>query len=50
MEELLWQRDYHNYVHEGSRVDLSGLLEMYCYTSARLQEICKAKFKVRRQA
>jgi hypothetical protein len=50
MEELFWQRDYHNYVHEGCRVDLSALLKLHCYTSARLQEICKAKFKVRYQA
>ncbi|KFZ14161.1 hypothetical protein V501_03379, partial [Pseudogymnoascus sp. VKM F-4519 (FW-2642)] len=45
MEELLWQGDYHNYTHEGSRVDLSTLLKMHCYTSARLQEICQAKYK-----
>ncbi|OBT56677.1 hypothetical protein VE04_03810 [Pseudogymnoascus sp. 24MN13] len=45
MEELLWQKDYHNYNHEGSRVDLSTLLKMHCYTSARLQEICQAKYK-----
>ncbi|OBT53809.1 hypothetical protein VE04_04807 [Pseudogymnoascus sp. 24MN13] len=45
MEELLWQGDYHNYIHEGSRVDLSTLLKMHCYTSARLQEICQAKYK-----
>ena len=49
MEELLWQRDHHNYVHEGCRVDLSALLKMHCYTSARLQEICKATYKVRYQ-
>ncbi|KAG9244993.1 hypothetical protein BJ878DRAFT_40562 [Calycina marina] len=45
MEELLWQHDHHNFVHEGCRVDLSALLKMHCYTSARLQEICKAKYK-----
>jgi hypothetical protein len=50
MEEQFWQRDYHNYVHEGCRVYLSALLKMHCYTSARLQEICKAKYKVRYQA
>jgi hypothetical protein len=49
MEELLWQHDHHNYVHEGCRVDLSALLKMHCYTSARLQEICKATYKVRYQ-
>ena len=49
MEELLWQHDHHNYVHEGCCVDLSALLKMHCYTSARLQEICKAKYKVRYQ-
>jgi hypothetical protein len=47
MEELFWQHDYYNYVHEGCRVDLSALLKIHCYTSARLQEIYKAKYKVR---
>lgn len=47
MEELLWQKDYHNYIHESSRVDMSALLNMHCYTSARLREICRAKYKVR---
>ena len=46
-EELLWRHDHYNYVNEGCRVDLSALLKMHCYTSARLQEICKAKYKVR---
>ncbi len=50
MEELLWLNDYHNYVHEGSRVDCIALLKMHCCTSATLQEICKAKYKVRYQA
>ncbi|KAN0101619.1 Protein of unknown function (DUF3435) domain containing protein [Hyaloscypha variabilis] len=45
MEEQLWLRDYHNYVHEGCRVFLSALLKMNCSTAARLQEICKAKYK-----
>jgi hypothetical protein len=49
IKELLWQHDHYNYVHERCRVDLSALLKMYCYTSARLQEICKAKYKVRYQ-
>ena len=49
IEELLWQHNHHNYIHEGCRVDLSALLKMHCYTSARLQEICKATFKVRYQ-
>lgn len=47
MEELFWQRDYYNYVYKGCRVDLSALLKIYCYTSTRLREIYKAKFKVR---
>jgi hypothetical protein len=32
MEELFWQYDHHNYVHEECRVDLSALLKMHCYT------------------
>ena len=46
MEEFLWLNDHHDYAHEASRVDCSALLKMHCYTSARLQEICKAKYKV----
>jgi hypothetical protein len=45
MKELLWQRDYHNYIHEGCRVDLSGLLNMHTQSSARLREICHSKYK-----
>ncbi|KIW36203.1 uncharacterized protein PV06_11531 [Exophiala oligosperma] len=45
MEEFLWLNDHHDYAHEASRVDCSALLKMHCYTSARLQEICKAKYK-----
>ncbi|KIW79865.1 hypothetical protein Z517_06480 [Fonsecaea pedrosoi CBS 271.37] len=45
MEEFHWLNDHHNYIHEASRVDSSALLKMHCYTSARLQEICKAKYK-----
>jgi hypothetical protein len=41
MEELFWQSDHHNYIHE----DCSALLKMHCYTFARLQEICKARYK-----
>ena len=47
IEELLWQCDHHNYVHEGCRVDLSALLKMHYYTSIRLQEIYKVTYKVR---
>ncbi|KAK5202619.1 hypothetical protein LTR96_011223 [Exophiala xenobiotica] len=46
MEEFLWLNDHHDYAHETSRVDCSALLKMHCYTSARLQGICKAKYKV----
>ena len=49
MKELFWLHDHHNYVHEGGRVDLSALLKIHCFTSARLQEICKAEYKVRYQ-
>jgi hypothetical protein len=49
MEELFSQHDHHNYVHERYHVDLSVLLKMHCYTSASLQETCKAKYKVRYQ-
>ncbi|GAB1318208.1 hypothetical protein MFIFM68171_08418 [Madurella fahalii] len=43
MQQKHWKNDYHNYVHEGVRVFPSCLLNMHCYTSARLQEICMSK-------
>ena len=46
MEEFLWLDHHHDYPHEASRVDCSTLLKMHYYTSARLQEICMAKYKV----
>jgi hypothetical protein len=47
MKVLLRLNDYHNYVHEGSRVDCSALLKMRCYTFVSLQETCEARYKVR---
>ncbi|KAK2590414.1 hypothetical protein QQS21_011901 [Conoideocrella luteorostrata] len=32
---LLWGEDWHDYKHEGSRVDKANLLNNHCYTSAR---------------
>ncbi|KAK3935061.1 hypothetical protein QBC46DRAFT_424220 [Diplogelasinospora grovesii] len=45
MYELMWTRDSHEYVHEGSRVDASTLLNTHCYTAARLREVCGAKYE-----
>ncbi|RYP14043.1 hypothetical protein DL767_010440 [Monosporascus sp. MG133] len=33
-----WVSDHHDYKHEGSRVDASNLLNIHCFTSARLRE------------
>lgn len=46
MQEYLWQKDYYNYVHEGVRVQDSCLLNTHVGTSARLREICGARFRV----
>lgn len=46
IEKHLWLFNHHNYVHEGSRVDQSTLLNLHAYTSARLKEIYKATYKV----
>lgn len=45
-----WREDGHNYKHEGSRVDTSTLLVTHSFTSARLQEVCGAKYKVGSEA
>jgi hypothetical protein len=42
----MWTQDFHDYRHEGSRVDASTLLNTHCYTSARLSELCAAVYKV----
>jgi L-lactate utilization protein LutC len=43
--EHLWDQDSHEYKHEGSRVDASTLLNIHCYSSARLQEVCGTRYK-----
>ncbi|KAM5357705.1 hypothetical protein ACJZ2D_015990 [Fusarium nematophilum] len=45
LQEKLWFSDHHDYVHEGYRVDNATLLNTHCYTSARLSELCQAKYK-----
>jgi hypothetical protein len=46
MQEHFWFHDHHEYEHDGSRADLSNLLNNHCYTSSRLQEVCQAQYKV----
>ncbi|KAF4943641.1 hypothetical protein FSARC_14865 [Fusarium sarcochroum] len=46
LHEKLWFNDHHDYVHEGYRVDNATLLNCHCYTSARLSELCEAKYGV----
>ncbi|CVK91801.1 uncharacterized protein FMAN_06805 [Fusarium mangiferae] len=45
MQNRLWTNDFHDYVHEGSRVDNANLLNTHCFTSARCQEICQATYQ-----
>ncbi|KAK0728527.1 hypothetical protein B0T26DRAFT_673041 [Lasiosphaeria miniovina] len=45
MQEFLWLPDCHAYVHEGERVDNANLLNTHCFTSARLQEVCQARYQ-----
>ncbi|KAL2015888.1 hypothetical protein VTK56DRAFT_4663 [Thermocarpiscus australiensis] len=40
-----WVSDPHEYRHEGSRVDGTNLVNTHCFTSARLQEVCGAKYE-----
>ncbi|KID93463.1 carbonic anhydrase 2, partial [Metarhizium majus ARSEF 297] len=40
-----WEEDWHDYIHEGSRVDNTNMVNMHCYTSARLSEVCQAKYR-----
>lgn len=50
LQEQLWQKDHHIYAHEGVRVYLSCLLDMHCYSSVRLQEVCMLSYRVSRGA
>ena len=46
MHERLWYNDFHDYIHEGYRVDNGNLLNVHSFTSARLAEICQAIYRV----
>ena len=46
LQAHVWRSDYHDYVHEGARVHLLCLLNMYCYTGARLREICMGTYNL----
>jgi hypothetical protein len=46
MHERLWYNDFHEYVHEGCRVDNGNLLNVHSFTSARLAEVCQAIYEV----
>lgn len=43
MERQLWQNDGHEYVHDGSRVLISGKLKCHVFTSARVGEISEGE-------
>ncbi|EGU76075.1 hypothetical protein FOXB_13413 [Fusarium oxysporum f. sp. conglutinans Fo5176] len=45
LHNRLWINDFHDYVHEGSRVNNANLINKHCYTSARCQELCQARYK-----
>ncbi|KAI0443369.1 hypothetical protein F4803DRAFT_515037 [Xylaria telfairii] len=45
LQLYLWTSDPHDYWHEGNRVDATNLLNNHCFTSARLQEVCGAKYE-----
>lgn len=47
LHELLWFNDHHDYTHEGARVDNGCLLNSHCFTAARVQELCQAKYEAR---
>ncbi|KAH6881107.1 hypothetical protein B0T10DRAFT_411320, partial [Thelonectria olida] len=45
MQEFHWSNDFHDYMHDGTRVDNTNLLNTHCFTSGRLQEICQERYK-----
>ncbi|KAL7940599.1 hypothetical protein V8C42DRAFT_362174 [Trichoderma barbatum] len=45
MQTFHWEKDFYNYIHEGSRIDSTNLLNAHCFTSARLSEICQATYQ-----
>ena len=46
LQAFNWSNDWHVYVHEGARVDATNMINTHCYTSARLQEVCQARYRV----
>ena len=46
LHQFLWFEDFHDYVHEGYRVDDANLLNTHCFSSTRVAELCGAKYKV----
>lgn len=46
VQSFHWEEDWLDYVHEGTRVDNTNMINGHAYTSARLSEICQATYKV----
>lgn len=42
----LWCNDFYDFMHKGARVDAANILNTYCFTLARLAEVCQAKYQV----
>ncbi|PWI64678.1 hypothetical protein PCL_08687 [Purpureocillium lilacinum] len=45
MQKYYWCGDYHDYIHDGCRVDNANILNTHCFTSARRQEVCQARYQ-----
>jgi hypothetical protein len=50
LQQFHCEEDWHDYIHEGSRVDNTNMVNVHCYTSARLTEVCQAKYRVSQSA
>ena len=38
----IWQNDWHEYNHEGYRADFSCKMNLFCFSSARIGELCES--------
>ncbi|EFY94585.2 carbonic anhydrase [Metarhizium robertsii ARSEF 23] len=45
VQSFHWEEDWFDYIHEGTRVDNTNMINGHAYTSARLSEICQATYK-----
>ncbi len=42
---VVWEKDWHEFDHEGARVGFSAKMNFFCFSSARLGELTESSAK-----